>query len=292
MAITLFINLKGGVAKTTNAVAVAECFATQGRRVLVIDADHQCMASELLLGERRLLQCERRKATLHDLLAELLDRELDEDALDAYVTSKVSNIGGGIESMAVLPCSFRIDDFSTNMAKARRGYQSTEEFQKVLRSRRSALRRWLESRYDHTIIDCPPSTALQVRVFLTVADGFVLPSVPDRLSMRGSLYLIEQLRRKGYKTPALGLLWTLYRKQNSMHRRITEAVDRGAESFSQLPRPFATMIPNAAAIAEATELDREFSSFPDKYTSEFAKLYRSLCTEIESRLEQTALQSS
>jgi chromosome partitioning protein len=43
------------VAKTTCAVAIAECRASLGHRTLVIDADHQCMASELLPGEDRLL---------------------------------------------------------------------------------------------------------------------------------------------------------------------------------------------------------------------------------------------
>ncbi len=59
MSIILMLNMKGGVAKTTNAVAIAECLADQGRKVLVIDADHQCMASELLIGEDRLLRCEK-----------------------------------------------------------------------------------------------------------------------------------------------------------------------------------------------------------------------------------------
>lgn len=38
MSILLFVNLKGGVSKTTNAVAVAECLADQGYRTLLIDA--------------------------------------------------------------------------------------------------------------------------------------------------------------------------------------------------------------------------------------------------------------
>jgi chromosome partitioning protein len=75
VSILLFINLKGGVAKTTNAVAVAECLAEAGHRVLLIDADHQCMAGELLLGESRMLNCERRHHTLHDLLASMLEDE-------------------------------------------------------------------------------------------------------------------------------------------------------------------------------------------------------------------------
>jgi len=43
MPILLLINLKGGVAKTTNAVAIAACLAAAGLRTLLIDADHQCM---------------------------------------------------------------------------------------------------------------------------------------------------------------------------------------------------------------------------------------------------------
>ena len=50
MSILLLVNLKGGVAKTTNAVAMAECFAAEGYRTLLIDADHQCMAGEMVLG--------------------------------------------------------------------------------------------------------------------------------------------------------------------------------------------------------------------------------------------------
>ena len=41
MPIVLLVNLKGGVAKTTNAVAIAECLASEGHRTLLIDADHQ-----------------------------------------------------------------------------------------------------------------------------------------------------------------------------------------------------------------------------------------------------------
>jgi chromosome partitioning protein len=55
MPIIPVLNLKGGVAKTVTTVALAECFASHGHRVLLVDADHQCMAGELALGESRLL---------------------------------------------------------------------------------------------------------------------------------------------------------------------------------------------------------------------------------------------
>jgi chromosome partitioning protein len=283
MSILLFVNLKGGVAKTTNAVAVAECLADSGHRTLLIDADHQCMSGEMVLGESRLLHCERRKATLHDLLAAMLDDEFKAEQLPYYVVKNVSDIGGGLPNLSVIPCSIRIDDFSTNMAKARHGYKSTDEFNAIFQRRRELLRRWLRANYDFTIIDCPPSIALQVKVFLTVADAFVLPAIPDRLSVRGSLWLLDRLRRMGVKIPGLGTLWSLYREQNKLHRKVVEAAAGRVEPYNQLPRPFETVIPNAAAIAEASEPNRCPKSFSAKYTPPFARLYRGLCEEVVQR---------
>jgi chromosome partitioning protein len=292
MSILLFINLKGGVAKTTNAVAVAECLAESGYRTLLIDADHQCMSGELLLGEERLLKLDHRKKTLHDLLAAMLDDEFSAEQIPYYVMGNVSDIGGGLERLSVIPCSIRIDDFSTNMAKAKRGYHSSDEFLAIFRRRREMLRRWLNSNFDFTIIDCPPSIALQVKVFLTVGDGFIIPSTPDRLSVRGSIYLLGRIQKLGVKISGLGTLWSLYRQQIPLHRQTVEGAAKRTDPYlKQLPLPFQTVIPNAAAIAEATAPDRKPKSFPAKYTPPFAKLYRSLCEEIIQRSQWQAAES-
>jgi len=280
----LFVNLKGGVAKTTNAVAVAECLAASGCRTLLIDADHQCMSGELLLGEERLLKLDHRRKTLHDLLAAMLDDEFSADQIPFYVLGNVSDIGGGLEKLSVIPCSIRIDDFSTNMAKAKRGFHSNDEFLAIFRRRRETLRRWLRTNFDFTIVDCPPSIALQVKVFLTVGDFYIIPSIPDRLSVRGSIYLLDRIQKLGLKVAGLGTLWSLYREQNPLHRRTVEvAAKRTDPYYKQLPLPFKTIIPNAAAIAEATEPGRNPKTFTAKYTSPFAKLFRSLCEEIVTR---------
>ena len=254
MSILLFLNLKGGVAKTTDAVAVAECLADSGYRTLLIDADHQCMAGELLLGEDRLLKLDHRRKTLHDLLAAMLDDDFSADQIPYYTVGNASDIAGGLGKLSVIPCSIRIDDFSTNMAKAKRGYHSNDEFLTMLRRRRETLRRWLRSNFDFTIVDCPPSIAVQVRVFLAVGDSFIIPSIPDRLSVRGSVYLLDRIEKLGVKIAGLGTLWSLYRDQNPMHRRTIEiAAKRSDPYYKRLPLPFETIIPNAAAIVEATE---------------------------------------
>jgi chromosome partitioning protein len=290
MSILLFANLKGGVAKTTNAVAVAECLADSGYRTLLIDADHQCMSGELLLGESRLLNCERRKITLHDLLAAMLDDDFHDEQLPYYAVKNVSDIGGGLPDLSVIPCSIRIDDFQTNMAKAKRGFHTNDEFQAMYQKRRGLFRKWLKTNYDFTIVDCPPSIAVQVQFFLRFADTFVLPSIPDRLSVRGSMWLLDRIRRGGFKIQGLGTLWSLYREQNKMHRKVIEAASKRTAPLNLLPEPFGAIIPNAAAIAEAAEPDRNPKSFTAKYTPPFAKLYRLLCEEIVQRSQWQAAQ--
>lgn len=284
MPIIMFTNLKGGVAKTTNCVAVAECLADAGHRTLVIDADHQCMASELLLGENKMLSAERSKQTLHDMLAAILDDDFESEHVENYVIKNVSNIGGGLENLSLIPCSIRIDDFELNMSKARRGHHSSEEFLQFLKRRRHAVRKFLNQNYDFVLVDCPPSVSMQVRFFLTIADSFIVPCVPDRLSARGSLWLIDRIRRAGIKKiQPLGTLWSLYRQQTSMHTRIINTVAKQIPPYDVLPQPFETVIPNATAIAETTEPDLTPPSFSMKYTSKFAQLYRSLCDEIVQR---------
>jgi chromosome partitioning protein len=286
MPILLLINLKGGVAKTTNAVAIAECLAASGHRTLLIDADHQCMAGELLLGESRLLRAERSRTTLHDLLAAMLDDEFEAEQIGHYIIGGASNIGGGMSKLSVMPCSVRIEDFSTNMAKAKRGYHSNDEFLQVFARRRQQLQRWLSANYHFTIVDCPPSLSLQVRVLLSVADGFIVPSVPDRLSVRGSLYLLDRVAKLGFsKIKPVGTLWSLYREQNHVHRAIVERSGRRAEPFNRLPVPFKTVIPNATAIADSSDPDKQPPSFRAKYTPPFAKQFERLCEEIVFRTQ-------
>ncbi len=62
-----FINLKGGVAKTTTTVGTAECLAAQGHKVLVIDLDPQTNATIMLIGEEKWSKANRNNLTLATL---------------------------------------------------------------------------------------------------------------------------------------------------------------------------------------------------------------------------------
>lgn len=69
-----FINLKGGVAKTTTAVQLADTFAfMRQKKVLVLDLDPQTNATLALVGEERWEQADERGQTLAHLFLDLLN---------------------------------------------------------------------------------------------------------------------------------------------------------------------------------------------------------------------------
>jgi len=86
----------------------------------------------------------------------------------------------------------------------------------------------------------------------------------------------------------LGTIWSLYRAQNPMHQRIMDEVAAGKEDYMNIPRPFKTVIPNAARIAEATEPGISPGTFNEKFTSKFSGLYQELSREIVNRYDALA----
>lgn len=285
MSVLMFVNIKGGVAKTTNSVAVSQFLAEAGNRVLLIDADHQCAAGELLLGESCLDRCERQLSTLHDLMSELVKGEFDSETLDNYVIPVESDYTATDEyDLSAIPCSLRIDDFQRNYNKAREEFRSSEEFRSVRDSHLRAFRSWLRANFDYTIIDCPPSLPLQVQMLVKVADAYIVPCIPDMLSIRGAQYLVDRLRRKNFKIPGLGTLWSLYREQVEVHRENSMA-SRRKDLFPGMPKAFDTIIPNTTAITRAMESADD--SLNARYSSGIANRYRKLVGEIVERCHAT-----
>lgn len=287
MPMIMMVNLKGGVAKTTNAVAIAECFASLGKKVLLIDADHQCMAGELLLGNDRMEKAEERKRTLHDLLSQMLRDDFKQDQFNAFPIPNASNIEQIRENIDCVPCSHRIDEFDENMKKARKGVGSSKDFLRKLNRWRILFSRWCNRNYDYTMIDCPPSFAIQVRFLLGSADYFIIPTIPDRLSVRGSNYLVSRLRNRGLKRiHGLGTLWSMVRGGVREHKELMDRVKNDREEFKSLPLPFQQYIPNTAAIVHSTDLQTGVSTYRKKYEQGSWRMFENLCREIEERVNR------
>lgn len=287
MVMILMLNLKGGVAKTATTISIAEQWAEQGKRVLVIDADHQYTASELLLGEERFMAIETRKRTLHDLLASMIDESFSIDDIEKYVARESTTIRSIQPQVDCIPCSYRIDEFVTNVAKARRGYQNNEFFLTRWKRIRTLMSRWCHRNYDYTLIDCPPSLALQVRFFLGCSDYYLSPCIPDRLSVRGTSYLCERIRKMGFRhIQPLGLLWSMVRIQVRAHTEMIATVEQGTSDYEQLPPAFHTTIPNTSAMANAMHMTKSVATYRDKYRGDLPKLFSDVSREMSNRINR------
>ncbi len=281
MSILLFVNLKGGVAKTTNAVAVAEGLADSGYRTLLIDADHQCMSGELLLGEDRLLNCDgsgRPSTTCWRRCSTTSSSPTRSRITSCRGLGHRRRARTAVGAPVLDPHRRLLDEHGEGQA----GLPVQRRVLAIFRRRRELLRRWLRSNYDFTIIDCPPSIALQVKVFLTVATPSSSRAIPDRLSVRGSSGCWTASEARGQDRRAGHALVALPGAEPAAPRRWNRAEANGS-LLQRLPRPFETIIPNAAAIAEATEPGPQAEDVHGEVHVAIRQAVRVLCEEIVTR---------
>lgn len=180
--VVAFANQKGGVAKTTTALALAAALAERERRVLVVDLDPQGALTYSLGVDPDLLD-----ETVNDVLIRRLP--IEKVILTREVDLVPSNIDlAGAE--AVL------------MAKTGREYA----LQRALRD--------VQGGYDFIMIDCPPSLGILTINGLTAANEVAIPLQCEALSHRGVGQLLETLNDiRHFTNPELrvaGLIPTLY----------------------------------------------------------------------------------
>jgi chromosome partitioning protein len=282
MPVLAIMNLKGGVAKTTCTVALAECLASQGYRTLVIDADHQSMSGHLLLGERRAVDVEAAKRTLNDLFLAMIRDDFGSTQFSEFLTRDTSNIAGGLQTLSVLPCSDKIESICSNVARGGYGRLTESEIRSRLRQRLPAWKRSLDQEFDFVLIDSPPGLPMQMRVLLSLADGFIIPCISDLLSVKGAVNLLTRLNKDGFGLQAVGILWTLYREQNSVHRGIIDGF-HNSPNKRVLPAPFDVVIPNATAIGKTAVPGNRYRTFHSKYTPAHAQRFEAICDELVNR---------
>lgn len=167
-AITVAIgNFKGGVAKTTSAVALAQGLSLRGHRVLAIDTDPQGSLTTLfgILPETEVD---------HEMTILPLCEETEPD-LRYAVRSTYWN---GVDLIAAAPFLF-----SAEFQLPARQIKSPEaRFWDVVNAGLEPLR----SIYDVIIIDTPPSLSYVTINALWAADGIVVPVPPSGLDFASS----------------------------------------------------------------------------------------------------------
>ena len=158
-------NQKGGVGKTTTSVNLASSLSYLGKKVLLVDVDHQANATTYMGINRANL-----KYTIADIFSESVDiREVIQTAESVNVD--------------VLPSRFELGGVENQLI----GHDN-KDF--ILSNALDEVR----DNYDFIIIDCPPSLGVVTVNALTASDSVLIPVQCEFLALDGLTQLLNTIR--------------------------------------------------------------------------------------------------
>lgn len=192
--IIAFINFKGGVGKTANVVNIGACLAKYHRKkVLIIDIDAQCNATFWLLKRNQLSQrLEDPSRTVYQVFNDHVDGTRLFDFENSVIRGvPVSDEGFPyISQLDILPSSIDLMSIEERFS----GMQGKPYFAAL----HSGLKESVKE-YDYVLIDCPPNIYGISKNALYFADYYVVPYLPDFLSLSGFRLFSRLVQRFQYQ---------------------------------------------------------------------------------------------
>lgn len=184
-----FFNNKGGVGKTTLSTNVAHDFAERGHRVLFVDCDPQCNATQLMLTEEQ--TAEIYAADLHP--DEALRVSLSRTVYGLFIPLREGEPEINSDIQPVRSERFKVDVLPGHPSLSQIEDVMSEAWQTALGRQTAAFRRvhWAgqlvtamedANRYDIIFFDVGPSLGPFNRTVLLGCDAFVTPTATDLFS--------------------------------------------------------------------------------------------------------------
>lgn len=187
-----FLNIKGGVGKTSLLVNLGACLAYMGRRVLVVDFDAQSNASIWLMRLDRWNNLNRdpSKFVLN------LFAHPESTLADCIQKSPVKDADGEemLPRLDLAPASFSLMDLEHEVPKIPGQQGFHQRFWQELAK--------LDDQYDYILYDCPPNFFYTTQCAVFASDHILVPANPDALSIIGFHLLVDKLARFKAETQA------------------------------------------------------------------------------------------
>ncbi len=250
--ITAVANQKGGVGKTTTTINIAGALAAKGNMVLVVDLDPQGHLTDML--------------KMKDLIRQY--------GLGSHLVGKLEHVDGDIHNL-VITHSDGLDVLPTaadmlTLADDIRGVMGREaRLRKVLAP--------LRTRYDHILIDCPPSLDTLCNNALECADDAVITVQTEDTTVRALMLLFAQIEavneelRPDRPLDIVGLVVSMLERGAGGLPKSN--IDRSVlATLEGLPYPVLAQVPRGVPVKEAARHGQTVEQYaPD---SEHAQAFR------------------
>lgn len=216
-------NQKGGVAKTTTATSLAAALSLKNKKVLLIDTDPQCNASDTYRAKIQGM------TTLYDVLV---------DKVPVNEAIQKTEVGEIIASDNLLS---KAESLLNETGKE---YTLKKAINIIIND------------YDYIIIDTPPTLGVLLINALTAADELIIPITADRYGLHGLSQLNETINlAQEYTNPNLriaGLLLVKYNPRTRISKDVTSNLPTISKEMNTIV--FNTTIRESTAAKEAQAL--------------------------------------
>ena len=214
-------NQKGGVGKTTSSINLAAALASEGKRVLLVDADPQANTSSGLGIEIKDLNY-----TIYECLIEGVDPH------NAIVQTD-------IPKLHLIPSHI-------NLVGAEIEMLDKEDREHLMKHILHSIR----DEYDYILIDSSPSLGLITVNSLTAADSVIIPVQCEYFALEGISKLLNTIKIiKSKLNPGLGIEGFLLTMYDSRLRLSNQVYDEVRRHFQELV--FDTVIQRNVRLSEA-----------------------------------------
>lgn len=231
-----FINMKGGVGKTTLTINIAYTLVKEfHKRVLVIDMDPQFNATQALMTKFRSIDFYQKLLktgpTIANLLIDSNNSMVKNNNEEPTIKNSVQHLfSNEDEKFDLIPGDLSLTEFETTARGA-------EKRLKKLIAKPSVL-----NNYDFILIDTPATYSVYSQASLLASDYYIVPIAPDVFSALGYDLLQKALKRdlvlEDHKLINLGIIFTLTSKSKDEREKVTKNVKRNniQESFEKEER--------------------------------------------------------
>lgn len=233
MSVVSFMNMKGGVGKTTLCVNLADILSREyQKKVLVIDIDPQFNATQCFMsGEEYSKHKEDNNYTTYHIYADSLE-------VPSLVNGTVE------ENIQIVELNEIILESNPNLhfipgdlklIKVETGRNGQE-----MRLNRFIREYDLNNIYDFIFVDCPPTNSLWTLSAVVASDYYIMPVKPDYLSSVGlSLFksvIGELIKNYASEIKCLGVVFTMTEPTTLLTQNIrsvvSNSVDFGSKVYS------------------------------------------------------------